>query len=69
MTKRTLSQINPLIEDDGWNADTACNIRCAIEFLADAIPAALKQGLCDDGRHGIHILLRTIAAAVENCHE
>lgn len=67
-TARTLQEINPLIEDNCWNLDTACNIRCAIEFLADAIPAVMRDGTSDDSRHGIHILLRAIASAVETCH-
>lgn len=67
-TARTLQEINPLIEDNCWNLDTACNIRCAIEFLADAIPAVMRDGVSNDSRHGIHILLRAVAAAVETCH-
>ncbi len=65
VTAQSLHQINPLIEEGGWNLDTACNIRCALEFLADAIPAVMRGGYSADMGHGIHVLLRTVAAAVE----
>lgn len=64
-----LSSINPLICGGGWNGDTAHNVQCALEFLADAIPLSAENGLTGVQRHGINILLLSCAAAVEVCHD
>lgn len=66
---RVLESINPLISEDGWNLDTAHNVRCAIDFMADAVPHIITRGNSSDNAHGAHILLRACAAALEVCHE
>lgn len=68
--RKSLEAINPLIVSDGWNGDTARNVRCALEFLADAVPAVeLDSGFSKETAHGLNILLRACAAAVEVCHD
>lgn len=67
--RQSLEAINPLIVSDGWNGDTARNVRCALEFLADAVPAVERDsGFSKESAHGLNILLRACAAAVEVCH-
>lgn len=61
--------VNPLICGDGWNDDTAHNVRCALEFLADAIPLSIDNGMSKEMQHGCGVLIRTIATAVGVCHE
>jgi hypothetical protein len=68
VSERDLEAINALIVGDGWNADTAHNIQCALEFLADAIPAVSPTGLTEKSAHGVHVLLRACASALEVCH-
>lgn len=63
-----LESINPLIVGEGWNDDTAHNIRCALEFIADAIPEVSKMGYNKDTAHGVNVLLRACACALEVCH-
>ncbi len=64
-----LEAVNPLICGDGWNDDTAHNVQCALEFLADAIPLAIDNGMTEEMRHGCGALIRTIATAVGVCQE
>lgn len=66
---RTLEEINPLISGGGWNNQTAENIRCALEFLADAIPGAMgDEGSSNTSAFGAYLVLRTCAVAIEVCH-
>ena len=59
----SMNSINPLIEYDAWDEDTANNVRCALEFLADAVPAiTLQGGFCARTAHGFHLLQRVCAA-------
>lgn len=67
--RQSLEKINPLICGEGWNGDTAHNVQCALEFLADAIPLSAENGLTAEMRHGINAILRTIAAAVDVCDD
>ena len=64
----SLSCINPMIISDGWNDDTAHNVRCVLDFLADAITLSAERGMTKDMTHGVHVLLSTCAAAVGVCH-
>ena len=64
-----LEAINPMISDEGWNGDTAHNIQCVLEFMADAIPAIISIGHCKETAHGANVILRTCAAALKACHE
>lgn len=57
---------NPLICSDGWNSDTAHGIRCALEFMGDAIAAiGTGSGLSGDTAHGASLLLFACAHAIE----
>ncbi len=66
---RTLESINPLIVGEGWNDDTAHNIRCVLEFLADATPSVMSTGSSKETAHGVNVILRSCAAALEVCHD
>lgn len=66
---KNLEATNPLICGDGWNDDTAHNIRSAIEFMADAIQLVAEHGFTPEMLHGVNVILRTCAAAIEVCHE
>lgn len=67
---KTLEDINPIIVGSEWNADTAHNIRCALEFLADAIPAIQRDsGLTRQAAHGANVILRACATALEVTHD
>ena len=66
---KSLESINPMISDEGWNADTAHNIQCVLEFMADAIPSIISMGHCSDTANGANIILRMCAATLRTCHE
>lgn len=68
-TAQKLEALNPMIVGNEWNDDTAHNIRCALEFLADAVPSVIDSGASKEISHGVHVLLRTCAAALEVCHD
>ena len=62
----TLSAINPLIAHDEWSEDTASNIRDALSFLADAIPAvAAGVGFNKHTANGVGLILEGCVAAME----
>lgn len=64
--ERDLESLNPLIAGDCWNPDTAHNVRCAIEFMADAIPSIQHHGgFSRESATGCALLLRACVAAME----
>ena len=65
----TLESINPMISGNGWNGDTAHNIQCVLEFMADALPSIIRLGYSQETDHGADTILRTCAAALRVCHE
>ncbi len=69
--RQSLSQ-NPMLEGGSWNLDSANNVMCALEFMADAVVAIHHTGSFSDiTAHGLHSLLRVCAAACQSeevCH-
>ena len=62
----SLSAINPLIAHNEWSEDTASNIRDALSFLADAIPAvAAGTGFNKHTANGVGLILEGCVAAME----
>lgn len=59
----TLGAVNPLVNNNEWNYDTAQNVRCVLEFMADAV-ASLGMGFTDDTRLGVNLILQSCAEAV-----
>ena len=66
-TTPNLSAINPLIDCDTWDEDTAANVRGALLFLADAIPAIEIHGGGFDREtaNGFCKLIKVCVAAME----
>ena len=62
----SLSAINPLIAHNEWSEDTASNIRDALSFLADAIPAvAAGTGFNKHTANGVGLILEGCVAAMK----
>jgi len=58
-------EINPLIAGDGWGEDTANNVCCVLEFLADAVAAIVNEDcLSIKSANGMCLILNACRAAV-----
>lgn len=67
--RQSLEEIIPLIDAFGCNGDAMYNVRCALEFIADAVPGIERNSsLSKETAHGLNILLLACAAALEVRH-
>lgn len=60
-----LSDINPLITYEEWDADTAANVRGALGFIADALAGMGDGKISDETAYGASRLILCCVAAME----